>query len=249
MCGIAGIIDLSGNRPAPADALRRMADAIVHRGPDEDGYLEAPGLGFASRRLSIVGLFDGKQPIANEDRSVWVVYNGELFDYPERKAELEARGHIFRTHCDTELFPHLWEEYGEDMLVRLRGQFAFALWDSRQRCIILARDRFGICPLYWTTRRDADGEWLLFGSEIKALLASGMVEARADLRGIDQVFNFFSVPGPATCFQGVEYLQPGHFLRIQFGSDGRPAAIKPRAFWRIDFPENGQEDHGKSAKH
>lgn len=249
MCGIAGIIDLSGNRPAPADALRRMADAIVHRGPDEDGYLEAPGLGFASRRLSIVGLFDGKQPIANEDRSVWVVFNGELFDYPERKAELEARGHVFRTHCDTELFPHLWEEYGEDMLVRLRGQFAFALWDSRQRCIILARDRFGICPLYWTIQRDADGEWLLFGSEIKALLASGMVEARADLRGIDQVFNFFSVPGPATCFQGVEYLQPGHFLRIQRGSDGRPATIAPRAFWRIDFPDSGQEDHGKSAKH
>src|SRR5713226_2780789 len=120
MCGIAGIIDLSGEgRPAPARALRAMADAIFHRGPDEDGYLERPGLGFASRRLSIVGLFDGKQPIANEDGSVSVVFNGELFDYPERKAALESRGHVFRTHCDTELFPHLWEEHGEDMFVRL----------------------------------------------------------------------------------------------------------------------------------
>src|ERR1043166_722176 len=243
MCGIAGIIDLSGNRPAPADALRRMADAIVHRGPDEDGYLEAPGLGFASRRLSIVGLFDGKQPIANEDGSVWGVYNGELFDYPQQKAALEAKGHVFRTHCDTELIPHLWEEYGEEMLVRLRGQFAIALWDSRQRTIVLARDRFGICPLYWTRQRDHDGEWLLFGSEIKALLASGMVDARPDPRGIDQVFNFFSVPGPATCFVGVEYLQPGHFIRIPLDQG---AEIAPRPYWRIDFPDRGHEDYDAS---
>jgi asparagine synthase (glutamine-hydrolysing) len=248
MCGIAGIIDLSGSRPAPADALRRMAAAIVHRGPDEDGFLEAPGLGFASRRLSIVGLFDGKQPIANEDRSVSVVFNGELFDYRERKAELEARGHVFRTHCDTELFPHLWEEHGEDMLVRLRGQFAVALWDSRQNCVVLARDRFGICPLYWTTRRDAGGEWLLFGSEIKALLASGMVDAKPDLRGIDQAFNFFAVPGPPTCFQGVRYLQPGHFLRIPVGAAARSAEVVPRAFWKIDFPDRGQEDYGSNQK-
>ena len=240
MCGIAGIIDLSGNRPAPADALRRMADAIIHRGPDEDGYLEAPGLGFASRRLSILGLFDGKQPIANEDRSVWVVFNGELFDYPEQKAALESKGHVFRTHCDTELLPHLWEEYGEDMLVRLRGKFAFTLWDSRNRTIVLARDRFGICPLYLTRQRDDQGEWLLFASEIKALLASGMVDARPDLRGIDQVFNFFSVPGPATCFAGIEYLQPGHFVRISLDSS---APIAPRPFWRIDFPDQGQEDY------
>ena len=246
MCGIAGIIDLSGNRPAPGDALRRMADAIVHRGPDEDGYLDVPGLGFASRRLSIIGLFDGKQPIANEDRSVWVVYNGELFDYPEQKAALQSKGHVFRTHCDTELLPHLWEEYGEDMLVRLRGQFAVALWDSRQRTIMLARDRFGICPLYWTRQRDDDGEWLLFASEIKALLASGMVDAQPDLRGIDQVFNFVSVPGPATCFAGVEYLQPGHFIRIRVEGTGPAAPIVPRPFWRIDFPDRGQEDYESS---
>src|SRR4051812_25406060 len=143
MCGIAGIIDLTGHRPVPPDLLRRMADAILHRGPDEDGYLEAPGVGLANRRLSIVGLADGKQPITNEDGSVVTVYNGEFFDYPERKAELEAKGHRFRTHCDTELIPHLWEDHQEDMLPRLHGQFALALWDRKRRHVVLARDRFG----------------------------------------------------------------------------------------------------------
>src|SRR5262245_25719432 len=122
MCGIAGIIDLSGERPAPAAALRAMAAAIVHRGPDEDGFLERPGVGFASRRLSIVGLADGRQPIANEDGSVAVVFNGELFDYPEDRAALEGKGHRFRTHCDTELVPHRWEDHQEGMFEHLRGQ-------------------------------------------------------------------------------------------------------------------------------
>ena len=158
MCGIAGMIDLSGRRAVPPGALRAMAQAIVHRGPDEDGFLEFPGVGLANRRLSIVGLRDGRQPIFNEDRSVAVVYNGELFDYPEQKAALEGRGHRFITHCDTELLPHLWEDHGEAMFARLRGQFAVALWDERRHRLVLARDRFGICPLYWTRQ----GDWLLF---------------------------------------------------------------------------------------
>src|SRR5208283_4939195 len=187
MCGIAGIIDLSGSRPVPPGILQRMADAILHRGPDEDGYLEEPGVGLANRRLSIVGLADGKQPIWNEDRSVVVVFNGEFFDYPEVKARLEAKGHVFRTHCDTELIPHLWEDHQEGMFEFLKGQFALALWDRRRNCVILARDRFGICPLFYSTQRRDGGDWLLFGSEIKAILASGWVEAKADLRGIDQV--------------------------------------------------------------
>jgi asparagine synthase (glutamine-hydrolysing) len=199
MCGIAGVIDLAGRRPVPAETLRAMADALFHRGPDEDGFLEWPGLGFASRRLSIVGLADGRQPIANEDGSISVVYNGELFEYPEKRAELEARGHRFRTHCDTELIPHLWEDHGEGMFPHLRGQFALALWDQRRQLILLARDRFGICPLYWSRQ----GDWLLFASEIKALLASGMVAARPDPRGINQAFSFFALPGPMTCFAGV----------------------------------------------
>ena len=120
MCGIAGIIDLAERRPVPHGVLQAMAAAIIHRGPDEEGFLERPGLGLASRRLSIVGLADGRQPIFNEDRSIAVVYNGELFDYPEMKAELEQRGHRFATHCDTELMPHLWEEAGEAMFEKLR---------------------------------------------------------------------------------------------------------------------------------
>src|SRR5437762_13325073 len=153
MCGIAGVVDLEGGRPLPAGVLRRMADAIVHRGPDEDGYFERPGIGMGSRRLSIVGLADGRQPISNEDGTVTVVYNGELFDYPELKQRLEFRGHRFRTHCDTELIPHLWEDHQEEMFDHLRGQFAIALWDQKRQCLILARDRFGICPLYWTRQR------------------------------------------------------------------------------------------------
>ncbi|HZZ82366.1 MAG TPA: asparagine synthase (glutamine-hydrolyzing), partial [Gemmataceae bacterium] len=240
MCGIAGIIDLSGSRPVPNGILQRMADAIVHRGPDEDGYLEEPGVGLANRRLSIVGLADGKQPIWNEDRSVVTVFNGEFFDYPEQKAKLEVRGHLFRTHCDTEIIPHLWEDHQEGMFDHLRGQFAIALWDKKRHCIILARDHFGICPLFYSIQ----GDWLLFGSEIKALLASGLIDAKPDLRGIDQAFNFFAVPGPATCFAGVTLVQPGQFLRIQL-PDGRQAAkIDKHFYWQIDFPDQGKEEAG-----
>src|SRR5690242_9999637 len=129
MCGIAGVVDLSGRAPVPTEVLHAMADALHHRGPDEDGHLLTPGVALASRRLSIVGLADGRQPIGNEDGRISVVYNGELFDYPETRAALEARGHRFRTHCDTELIPHLWEEHGEGTFERLRGQFAVAVWD------------------------------------------------------------------------------------------------------------------------
>src|SRR5271167_1910321 len=124
MCGIAGIVNLTEPSPIDPQIVRRMADAITHRGPDDDGYFFRPGIGMANRRLSIVGLADGKQPIANEDRSVSVVFNGELFDYPEKKKALEARGHHFRTHCDTELIPHTWEDHEEDLFSQLRGQFA-----------------------------------------------------------------------------------------------------------------------------
>jgi asparagine synthase (glutamine-hydrolysing) len=158
MCGIAGIVDLTGRQSIADGILPAMAEAIFHRGPDEDGYFtdhsplathhSPPSrLGLASRRLSIIGLADGRQPISNEDCSVSVVYNGELFDYPEIRNQLEARGHRFATHCDTEIIPHLWEDHGEAMFDHLRGQFALALWDHRRQLLILARDRFGICPL------------------------------------------------------------------------------------------------------
>jgi asparagine synthase (glutamine-hydrolysing) len=240
MCGIAGVIDLAGRRSAPPGVLRRMADALVHRGPDDDGYLELPHVGLANRRLSIVGLADGKQPIANEDRSVWCVFNGEFFEYPEKRAELEAKGHRFRTHTDTELIPHLWEDHGEQLLDHLKGQFAFCVYDSRTERLLLARDRFGICPLYWTVQRRDDTAYLLFASEIKGLLASGMVPAEPDLRGINQVFTFFSIPGPITCFRGVNLLPPGHCLRVQPGDPDR--AVAERAYWEMEFPDHGQEE-------
>jgi asparagine synthase (glutamine-hydrolysing) len=221
-----------------------MAAALYHRGPDEDGFLAEDGVSLASRRLSIVGLADGQQPIANEDRSVWVVYNGEMFDYPETKAALQAQGHHFRTSTDTELLPHLWEQYGEGMFTHVRGQFAFALWDTRQHRLILARDRFGICPLFYTVRRDGDGWWLLFASEIKGLLASGLVEPKPDRRGLNHVFTFFATPGPVTCFEGVRLLLPGQYLRIDLGPNTRPEDLKPRFYWEMDFPDRGHEEDG-----
>ena len=245
MCGIAGIIDLAGQRLVPHGSIQRMARALLHRGPDEEGFLVQPGLALASRRLSIVGLADGQQPVANEDRSVFVVFNGELFDYIERQAELKERGHKLVTHCDTEIIPHLWEDYREKMWERLRGQFAIALWDEPRRQLHLGRDRFGIAPLFWTQK----GDWLLFASEIKGLLASGMVPARPDRRGIDHVFTFSAVPGPRTCFENVQLLPPGHFLSITPGN-GRAARaeVKERAYWEIHFPDEGAEECGDNPK-
>jgi asparagine synthase (glutamine-hydrolysing) len=239
MCGIAGMVDLTNRRPVPVDALEGMAQAIFHRGPDEGGFFVQPGLGLASRRLSILGLFDGRQPITNEDGNAVVVYNGEQFEYPELRGRLEHRGHTFRTHSDTEIIPHLWEDHGEQMFDQIRGQFAFALWDKKKRQLILGRDRIGICPLFWTKTTDG---WLLFASEIKALLSSGMVDARFDPRGINHIFTFFAVPGPVTCFAGIEAVVPGHYLSIRPAWSGGSPKIEDRTYWAIDFPDEGQED-------
>jgi asparagine synthase (glutamine-hydrolysing) len=245
MCGIAGVLDLAGLRMVPNDVIQRMARALVHRGPDEDGFLQSPGVALASRRLSIVGLADGRQPIANEDESVQVVFNGELFDYVERRAELQGRGHRFVTHCDTEIIPHMWEENQEGVFERLRGQFAVALWDARRHQLTLGRDRFGICPLYWTRQ----GDWLLFASEIKGLLASGMVPAKPDPRGIDHIFTFSAMPGPVTCFEGVQLLLAGHYLQITPGNeDGAAPVINERTYWEMDFPDEGDEDPGANQR-
>ncbi|MEO6742318.1 MAG: asparagine synthase (glutamine-hydrolyzing) [Chthoniobacteraceae bacterium] len=245
MCGIAGVIDLVGERTVPDDVVRRMARAIVHRGPDEEGYHFGPGIALASRRLSIVGLADGQQPVTNEDRNIHVVFNGELFDHLDRRRELEARGHRLVKHCDTEIIPHLWEDHRESMFERLRGQFAIALWDERTRQLTLGRDRFGICPIYWTRQ----GDWLLFASEIKALLASGMVPAKPDRRGIDHIFTFAAMPGPRTCFDGIQLLPPGHFLQITPGNErGASPVISERAYWEMNFPDAGDEDPGVDPK-
>ncbi|MGH8047665.1 MAG: asparagine synthase (glutamine-hydrolyzing) [Chthoniobacterales bacterium] len=241
MCGIAGVVDLVGRRDVPERVIRSMSRALFHRGPDEEGFLHRPGLALASRRLSIVGLADGQQPMSNEDRNVFVVFNGELFDFEKERAGLEQRGHRLVTHCDTEILPHIFEESREGIFERLRGQFAVALWDERARQLLLGRDRFGIAPLYWTRQ----GDWLLFASEIKSLLASGMVPVRPDRRGLDHIFTFSAMPGPETCFEGVQLLPAAHFLQITPGTEsGTSPRIEERAYWKMDFPDAGHEDHG-----
>ena len=248
MCGIAGMFDLSGQRPAPAGVVRAMAQALYHRGPDEDGYLERPGLHLANRRLSIVGLADGQQPIANEDRSVWTVFNGEFFDYKEKRAALEAKGHVFRTHTDTELVPHLWEDHGADFLQHVKGQYAICVWDSRTNEVLLARDRAGICPLFYTTVKHDGSDWLLFASEMKSLFASGMVERKADLQGLNHVFTFMAMPGPTTVFAGIKCLVPGRYLHFKLGAATREQATAQKTYWQIAYPDEGQEEYGADEK-
>lgn len=238
MCGIAGMMDLAGRRTAPQDAVQRMSRALTHRGPDEEGFFHRPGISLASRRLSIVGLADGQQPMTNEDQSAFVVFNGELFDHVEKRVVLASRGHRLVTHCDTEVIPHLWQESGEGVFARLRGQFAVALYDVGKHQLLLGRDRFGIAPLYWTRQ----GDWLLFASEIKGLLASGMVVARPDLRGIDHIFTFAAMPAPVTCFEGIKLLTQGHYLKVTPGSEGgSSAAVQECSYWEMDFPDEGDE--------
>ncbi len=238
MCGIAGVMDLAGRRAVPDGVVERMSRALIHRGPDEEGFLHRPGVALASRRLSVVGLADGQQPVSNEEKDVFVVFNGELFDHPEQRAMLASRGHRLHTHCDTEIIPHLWEESREVMFERLRGQFAIALYDVGRHQLTLGRDRFGISPLYWTRQ----GDWLLFASEIKGLLASGMVTPKADLRGLDHVFTYAAMPGPVTCFEGVQMLLPGHYLQITPANEGgQEPVICERTYWKMDFPNKGDE--------
>ncbi len=183
------------------------------------------------RRLAIIDLAGGRQPIANEDRSIWVAFNGELFEYPSLRRDLLARGHHLATRCDTEAWVHLYEDEREGMFARARGQFAVSLWDRNSRTLFLGRDRVGICPLYYT---EVDG-WLLWGSEIKALLASGLVAARPDPKGIDHLFTFFCAGTTRTFFEGIKSVPPGHYLRVR---DGR---VTQHRYWDLDFPDAGDE--------
>lgn len=237
MCGLAGVIDLKGRREPDRAQVARMGAALTHRGPDETGTLFAPGIGAILQRLSIVGLGNGQQPIFNEDRTVAVICNGELFDYPERKAELQARGHVFRGGSDCELIVHLYEEHGEDLFPHLKGQFAFVLFDFAKRIVLLARDRVGICPLHWSRQ----GDVFYFGSEVKALLASGAVPAAVDVQGLDHLFTFYAMGTRRTLFDGVQSIVPGHYLRIALRQDGSAANIEERRYWDLDFPDWGDE--------
>ena len=231
MCGIAGAIDLTGTREFSPERLLTMTTAIAHRGPDDEQFHFEPGVALGARRLAIIDLAGGQQPLSNEDGSIWVAFNGELFEYPEIRRELLASGHHLTTRCDTEAWVHLYEEHGRAMFEKTRGQFAVSLWDRNTRTLILGRDRVGICPLYYA---QADG-WLLWGSEIRALLASGLIAARADVRGIDHFFTFFSAGTTRTFFEGIKSLPPGHFLTVR---DGRIALSQ---YWDLDFPDKGSE--------
>ena len=230
MCGIAGIA-----RPASGavdlDALTRMAAAIKHRGPDGYGFYLGSHVGLAHVRLSIVDLSGGAQPMTNEDGQVVITYNGEVYNYPELRSELIGRGHVFRTQSDTEVLVHAYEEWGTDMLHRLNGQFAFAIYNAATRTLFLARDRFGVRPLFMAFRSGT----LYFGSEIKALLASGEVDASVDPAGLDEVFTFWSSRPPRTPFRGIQSLEPGTFALWRAGR------LTVRRYYELDFPEAGRE--------
>jgi asparagine synthase (glutamine-hydrolysing) len=222
MCGICGFVgEHSGLTP---ETLERMNGTLVRRGPDDAGAFHAPGVGLAMRRLSIIDLGGGHQPIQNEDGTVQVVFNGEIYNYRELRDDLQRRGHRFATQSDTEVIVHLYEEHGDELVHRLRGMFAFALWDSRRRRGLIARDRLGIKPLFYA---EAGGS-LLFGSELKAVLASGLVGRELDLQALDAFLAFTYIPAPLTIYRGVRKLEPGHLLVRESGR-----TVK-RRYWDLD---------------
>jgi asparagine synthase (glutamine-hydrolysing) len=225
MCGIAGVMYSDGGRPVDPALLKAMADSIAHRGPDAEGFWAAPGIGLVHRRLSVIDLSSGDQPLSNEDGSVQVVFNGEIYNYLELRTCLIEHGHRFRTKSDTEVLVHLYEEVGDALVEQLRGMFAFALWDGRRQRLLLARDRLGIKPLYVYR----DSEKVLFGSEIKALLADPSLPRELDVEALEDYLAFGMVPGPRSIFRKVEKLQPAHVLVVQRG--GGPEC--PRRYWQL----------------
>jgi asparagine synthase (glutamine-hydrolysing) len=208
MCGIAGIVYADRERPIDGALLRRMTLAMAHRGPDDDGFHTGAGVGLGHRRLSIIDVAGGGQPIYNEDMSKVVILNGEIYNFPELRRELEAHGHRFRTRSDTEAIVHAYEEYGIECVRRLRGMFAFALWDEGERRLLLARDRTGKKPLYYAV----DGDRLCFASELKALLQDPGLKRAVNLDALDDYFSFGAIPSPATIFEGIAQLPPAHYL-------------------------------------
>ncbi len=212
MCGIAGIFDVAGRRPIDETLVVAMRDAVRHRGPDGEGIHLEPGVGLGHRRLSIIDVAGGQQPLGNEDGSVVVIYNGEIYNYQGLIDELRARGHVFRTHCDTEVVVHAWEEWGEASVERFNGMFAYALWDRNRRKGFLARDRVGIKPLYYAELGDGQ---VLFGSELKALLAHPALARDIDPKAVEEFFAYGYVAEPRSIFHSVKKLAPGHTLTIQ----------------------------------
>lgn len=212
--------------PPPTEAaLRQMLAMVRHRGPDQFGIYLTDEVALGNARLSIVDLSGGQQPITNEDESLWIVFNGEIFNHVELRADLESKGHQFTTHCDTEVILHLYEEYGADCLRLLNGQFAIAIWNENDRSLFLARDRVGVRPLFYTQ----SGGVLIFASEIKSILVDDRVNAQLDPLSLDQAFTYWSPLSPRTCFQGVVDVPPGHYMIAQNG------VLSVKSYWQPDF--------------
>jgi asparagine synthase (glutamine-hydrolysing) len=227
MCGIAGIVSAVAGDEIDAGVIHRMCQAIVHRGPDDEGLFVKHGTGLGMRRLSIIDLSGGHQPVFNEDRTVWIVFNGEIYNFPELREDLIKRGHTFDTHSDTEVIVHLYEEMGPDCVSKLRGMFGFALYDEPRRKLLLARDRLGKKPLHFAV----EGQRLLFGSEIKSILVASPDLATVNQEALLQYMYFGYVPDPLTAFSAIQKLPPGHLLEFQNGR------IEVRQYW--DLPQYG----------
>jgi asparagine synthase (glutamine-hydrolysing) len=223
MCGIAGIVGAGDDGRIDHATIRRMCQTIVHRGPDDEGLYVKNGAGLGARRLSIIDLSSGHQPVFNEDHSVWVVFNGEIYNFPQLRRELRGRGHRFGTQTDTEVIVHLYEEFGVDCVHKLRGMFAFALFDERRRRLLLARDRLGKKPLHYAL---ADSR-ILFGSEIKTILAVAPEMAETCSEALLQYFYFGYIPDPLTAFSRIKKLPPGHLLEFERGE------VRIRQYWNL----------------
>jgi len=228
MCGIAGIFDINGRRVFERSLLERMNDVQLHRGPDEEGLHSEPGVGLVHRRLSIIDLSSGQQPLWNEDGSVVVVYNGEIYNFPELTQELVALGHTFRSRCDTEVIVHGWEEWGEKCVERFRGMFAFAIWDRSRQTLFIARDRLGIKPVYYAVLSDGT---VAFASELKSLMVLPQWNHSLDPCAVEEYFAFGYIPEPRTIFKSAQKLPPGHTVTFK---RGEPAG-KPKEYWDIPF--------------
>jgi asparagine synthase (glutamine-hydrolysing) len=213
MCGICGVYLLDNGWDMHPSILKNMCDTIYHRGPDDEGFYFNDSVFLGSRRLSIIDLAHGKQPMSNEDQSIWLVFNGEIYNYPELRERLIQKGHSIRTNSDTEVIIHAYEEYGESFATELNGMFAFALWDGNLKQLLIARDRVGIKPLYYTHQRGK----FVFASELKAIRVVPGLQLDIDSTAIDQFLTLEYIPGPRTIYKNVQKLPPGHYMIVREG--------------------------------
>lgn len=235
MCGICGTFEPGGRRIVQRDMLEAMADTIRHRGPDDAGYYACGSVGLAHRRLSIIDVAGGHQPLSNEDGTIWIVFNGEIYNFEELNRQYLSTGHTFRTRSDTETIVHLYEELGERCFSELRGMFSLALWDSRRRRMVLARDRVGKKPLFYSW----DGQRLVFGSEMKALFAAGGISKEIDLEAVSDYFSYQYVPAPKTIYRSIRKLPAGHYLVAD------NTGIRETEFWDIRFDDSVQRSESE----